>query len=161
MSTKQHKTNAMRKLETEGIEYEPMSYEVNESDLSGVHAAQVMGMDPDMVFKTLVCKAASGGHVVCCIPVAEELDLKKAARAAGEKSLEMLPLRDLLPTTGYVRGGCSPLGMKKQFPTLIDETAILFDRIGVSAGERGLQMLLAPDDLASILDAPMVDLCKS
>ena len=160
MATKQHKTNAMRMLEAAQVDYVSMSYEVDESDLSGVHAAAMLGLEPEVVFKTLVCKAHSGGHVVCCIPVAEELDLKKAARAAGEKSLEMLPLRDLLPTTGYIRGGCSPLGMKKAFPTLIDETAILFDQIGVSAGERGVQMMLAPDDLVAVLGAQYADLCK-
>ena len=160
MATKQHKTNAMRMLEAAQVDYVSMSYEVDESDFSGVHAAAMLGLEPEVVFKTLVCKAHSGGHVVCCIPVAEELDLKKAARAAGEKSLEMLPLRDLLPTTGYIRGGCSPLGMKKAFPTLIDETAILFDQIGVSAGERGVQMMLAPDDLVAVLGAQYADLCK-
>ena len=154
-----HKTNAIRQLDTAGVAYEIVSFEVDESDLSGVHAAELIGADPQTVFKTLVCKSERGGYVVCCIPVAEKLDLKKAARAAGFKELSMLPLRELLPTTGYVHGGCSPLGMKKPFPTYIDETAILFDRIGVSAGERGLQMLLSPEDLARVAGAQFADLC--
>lgn len=155
---KVHKTNAMRMLEVAGVSYSAVTYEVDESDLSGVHAAEVMGADPDTIFKTLVLSTPSAGHVVCCIPVAEELDLKKAAAAAGEKSLQMLPMKQLFSTTGYVRGGCSPLGMKKQFPTFIDETAILFDQIGVSAGERGLQILVNPEDLARVVHAPFVDL---
>lgn len=160
MSKHTSKTNAIRQLDSAGIAYEVRTYDVDESDLSGVHAAEELGLDPAMVFKTLVCTAHSGGHVVCCIPVAEELDLKKAARAAGEKNLEMLPLKKLTPTTGYVRGGCSPLGMKKQFPTLIDETAILYDRVGFSAGERGVQFLVNAEELAGLIDAQLVDLCR-
>ena len=101
-----------------------------------------------------------GGHVVCCIPVADELDLKKAAAAAGEKSLSLMHVRDLEPTTGYVRGGCSPVGMKKRFPTLIDETAQLFDVVHVSGGRRGLSLVLAPDDLARFCDATLADIVR-
>ena len=116
--------------------------------------------DPDSVFKTLVCTADKNSHVVCCIPVSQELDLKKAARAAGFKRGEMLPLKELLPLTGYVRGGCSPIGMKKPFPTLIDETAQLFGRIAVSAGRRGEQILLAADELCRLTGAGYADLTK-
>lgn len=154
------KTNAMRELDVAGIPYKAITYEVDESDLSGVHVASTLGEDVDQVFKTLVCRAPSGRHVVCCIPVAEELDLKAAARAAGEKSLAMLHVKELLPTTGYVRGGCSPVGMKRAFPTLIDETCQLFDTILVSGGRRGLQIEVDPVALAGFLDAKLVDICK-
>lgn len=154
------KTNAMRELDVAGIPYKAVTYEVDESDLSGVHVASTLGEDVDQVFKTLVCRAPSGRHVVCCIPVAEELDLKAAARAAGEKSLAMLHVKELLPTTGYVRGGCSPVGMKRAFPTLIDETCQLFDTILVSGGRRGLQIEVDPVVLAGFLDAKLVDICK-
>lgn len=154
------KTNAMRELDVAGIPYKAVTYEVDESDLSGVHVASTLGEDVDQVFKTLVCRAPSGRHVVCCIPVAEELDLKAAARAAGEKSLAMLHVKELLPTTGYVRGGCSPVGMKRAFPTLIDETCQLFDTILVSGGRRGLQIEVDPVALAGFLDAKLVDICK-
>ena len=152
------KTNAMRELERANIAYTPHAYEVDESDLSGVHVAAQLGEDPDQVFKTLVTQAPSGNHVVCCIPVAAELDLKAAARAAGEKSLAMVHVRDLLGLTGYVRGGCSPVGMKKRFTTLIDETAELFDTIMVSGGRRGLQLEVAPGDLASFCEATLADI---
>ena len=126
------KTNAMRELERGGVAYEAIEFDEPDptgvSDL-GVRIANMLGYDPAQGFKTLVCVAPHGGHVVCCIPSGDELDLKKAAAAAGEKSLTLMHVRDLEPTTGYVRGGCSPVGMKKQFPTLIDETAQLFDDI--------------------------------
>lgn len=154
------KTNAMRELEDAGIAYTPICYEVDESDLSGVHVASTLGEDVDQVFKTLVTVAPGGEHVVCCIPVAEELDLKAAARAVGLKSLSMVHVRDLLPTTGYIRGGCSPVGMKRRFPTIIDETCQLFDTILISGGRRGLQLELDPLALAAYLDAQMVDICK-
>lgn len=147
------KTNAMRELERLGVAYREHTYEVDEDDLSGVHVCAQLGEDPDAVFKTLVCSTASGGHAVCCIPVAETLDLKAAARALGEKSLSMLHMRDLLGVTGYIRGGCSPVGMKRRFPTVIDETCVLYDTIFVSGGRRGLQVELAPDDLVRITDA--------
>jgi Cys-tRNA(Pro)/Cys-tRNA(Cys) deacylase len=148
----------MRLLEAAGIAFRTMEYEVDENDLSGVHVAAQIGEDPDAVFKTLVLKGEKTGYLVCCIPVAEELDLKKVARAAGDKKVEMLPMKELLPTTGYIRGGCSPIGMKKKFPTYIEETAVLFDEIAVSAGVRGQQIILNPDDLARYVDAKMCSL---
>lgn len=157
---KLQKTNAMRELDRAGLAYMVHTYEVDESDLSGTHVADVLGQDPDCVFKTLVTAAPAGEHVVCCIPVAEELDLKRAAAAAGEKSLSMLHVRDLLSTTGYVRGGCSPVGMKKRFPTLIDETAQLFDTIMISGGRRGVQIELTPDDLGTYCGSTFADICR-
>lgn len=154
------KTNAMRELERAGIAYRAITYEVDESDLSGVHAAAVLGEDPDQVFKTLVTTAPDGDHVVCCIPVAEELDLKAAARVAGEKSLEMMHVRDLLAATGYVRGGCSPVGMKRRYRTIVDETCQLFDEIMVSGGRRGLQLAVDPEALVGFCGAAMADICK-
>lgn len=152
------KTNALRMLERAGLPYRTVEYEVDETDLSGVHVAQQLGQPCGQVFKTLVLKGVRRGYLVCCIPVAEELDLKKAAVAAGEKKVEMLPLKELLPVTGYIRGGCSPVGMKKQFPTWLDETALLFEEIAVSAGVRGLQMLVRPTELIRFLSAQTADL---
>ncbi len=141
------KTNAMRLLEAAKIPYQAKEYEVDETDLSGSHAADMMGADHDTVFKTLVLKGEKTGYLVCCIPVDEELDLKKVAKAAHDKKVEMIPMKDLLPLTGYVRGGCSPVGMKKKFPLYIEETARLFPQIAVSAGQRGVQIILDPNDL--------------
>ena len=154
---KEAKTNAMRALERAKIAYTPHEYDASEG-VDGVHAAQSLGVDPARVFKTLVTHARSGGHCVFVIPVARELDLKKAARAAGEKSVEMLHVKDLLPTTGYVRGGCSPVGMKKAFPTFVDESALLHERIFVSAGRIGQQVELAPRDLAVLTGPRLADL---
>jgi Cys-tRNA(Pro)/Cys-tRNA(Cys) deacylase len=148
----------MRLLDAAGIRYEVKEYPVDESDLSGLHAAELLGLPPELIFKTLVLKGASGAYVVCCIPVTGEVDLKKAARAAGEKSIHLIPVKDLQSLTGYIRGGCSPVGMKKPFPTFIDETAELFDAIGVSAGQRGIQLILAPGDLAGFIGAVFADL---
>jgi len=152
------KTNAMRLLENAGIPFETGEYEVDESDLSGVHAAKVLGLDPDCMFKTLVCRDDRGGYQVFCIPVAYELDLKKCAAAAGVKRCEMIHVKELLPLTGYIRGGCSPVGMKKKFPTCIDETAVLCEKIYVSAGQRGLQLIVNPEALRSFLCAKFADL---
>lgn len=152
------KTNVMRMLDKAKIEYTTKEYEVDESDLSGVHVAESVGMDTDVVFKTLVGKGDKTGFCVFCIPCAEELDLKKAAKVSGNKRVELLPLKDLLPTTGYIRGGCSPIGMKKLFPTFINETAILFDNIAVSGGMRGLQVILSPDSLRDFINAVYADL---
>lgn len=152
------KTNVMRQLEKAGIAFRTMEYEVDENDLSGVHVAAQLGQPVEQVFKTLVLKGDKKGYLVCCIPVAEELDLKKVAKAAGEKKVEMLPMKELLPVTGYIRGGCSPVGMKKKFPTYMDETAILFDEIAVSAGVRGAQVILNPEDLAKFTEAEMAEL---
>lgn len=158
------KTNAMRELERGGVAYEAIEFDEPDptgvSDL-GVRIANMLGYDPAQGFKTLVCVAPHGGHVVCCIPSGDELDLKKAAAAAGEKSLTLMHVRDLEPTTGYVRGGCSPVGMKKQFPTLIDETAQLFDDIYISGGRLGLTLKLAPDELEAFLGATLADICRS
>ena len=150
-------TNAMRLLKQAGIEYDTAQYEPDENDLSGVHAAQVLGIDPDCMFKTLVTRGAGRSLYVFCIPVAQELNLKKCAQAAGEKKIEMIHVRELLGLTGYVRGGCSPVGMKKKYPTFIDETAVLFDRIYVSAGQRGVQMIVNPAQLAEYVGATFAD----
>jgi Cys-tRNA(Pro)/Cys-tRNA(Cys) deacylase len=143
----QTKTNAMRILESLGIPYKVLAYEVDEEDLSAETAASKLGLDPDRVFKTLALHGDKTGIFLCCVPAAAEVDLKKAARASGNKSVEMLALKELLPTTGYIRGGCSPIGTKRKFPVFVDETAQLFEEISVSAGQRGLQVLLAPDNL--------------
>lgn len=158
---KLQKSNAMRELDRAGIAYE--AEEVVEDDISrgvGVRIAEQLGEDPDSAFKTLVCVAPGGDHVVCCIPVAAELDLKRAAAAAGEKSLSLMPIKDLEAVTGYVRGGCTPIGMKKLFPTLFDETAQLFDTIGISGGRRGLSLRVAPEPLAELIGAKFVDIAR-
>ena len=152
------KTNAIRTLETSRVSFETASYEVDESDLTGETVAHRIGADPDTVFKTLVCSGDKNGYVVFCIPVTTNLDLKKAAVSSGNKKVEMIKVRELFPLTGYVRGGCSPVGMKKQLQTYIDETAQLFDRIYVSAGVRGMQIKLNPDDLAETIGARYADL---
>lgn len=156
--THEETTNAMRLLRAAGIPFETRSYEVDESDLSGVHAAQVLGAPAEQVFKTLVAKGDRRGYLVFVIPVAEELDLKKCAAAAGDKRVELIPMKDLLPLTGYLRGGCSPVGMKKQFPTFFDETATLFGQILVSAGKRGLQLVVDPQQLCGFLGGNFADL---
>ena len=148
----------MRLLDAAGIEYIPGEYEVDENNLSGSHAADMMGVEHDSMYKTLVLKGEKKGYLVCCIPVDEELDLKKVAKAAGDKKVEMIHMKDLLPLTGYSRGGCSPVGMKKRFPTYIEETAILYDRITVSAGQRGVQISVEPDKLAGYLEAEFAPL---
>lgn len=152
------RTNVMRLLDAAGIAYETREYPWQEDDLSGTHAAQELGMPPEQVFKTLVARGDKTGPLVFCIPAEENLDLRKAASASGNKRVEMLPLRELTGLTGYQRGGCSPIGMKKKFPTCIDETAILFDTIGVSAGMRGVQILLNPQALADYIGAQFAEL---
>ena len=147
------KTNVMRLLDAAKIPYEAKEYPVDENDLSGSHAADMLGVDHGSVFKTLVLKGERTGFLVCCIPVDGEVDLKKAAKAAGDKKVEMLPMKDLLATTGYIRGGCSPIGMKKRFPTFIDEAALKYETIAVSAGQRGFQVLLSPQALADYVGA--------
>ena len=143
------KTNVMRLLDAAGIRYRTAEYEYDESDLSGRHAAEQLDLPAEQVFKTLVARGDKTGPVVFCIPVLDELDLRRAAAVSGNKKVELIHLKELLPLTGYLRGGCSPIGMKKKFPTYIDETCILFDEIAVSAGARGKQIILAPDDLVS------------
>lgn len=157
---KLQKTNAMRELERAGIAFEVRTYEVDESDLSGVHVAEQLGEDAGQGFKTLVTVSPQGGHVVCCIPVAEELDLKRAAAVAGEKSLSMMHVRDLVPVTGYMRGGCSPVGMKKRFPTIIDETCLLWDSIFISGGKRGIQLVVAPEELVAFTGATVAPITR-
>ena len=135
-----------------------MFYEYDETDLNGNHAAKAIGYPPEQVYKTLVTRGSKNGIFVFCIPVCCELDLKKAALAAGDKSISMVPVKDLLSLTGYIRGGCSPIGMKKKYPTFIEESCILYEEIAVSAGQRGHQMLLSPMDLIQLTDAKTVDI---
>lgn len=152
------KTNAIRLLEQAGIDYEARMYPVDESDLSGTHAAVVLGLPAGQVFKTLVLRGAKTGYFVCCIPVDQEVDLKKAAKAVGDKKAEMLPMKDLLPVTGYLRGGCSPVGMKKKFPTFFDASAQKWERISVSAGTRGEMVLVGPERLRALTGAMYAEL---
>ncbi len=152
------KTNAMRMLDSAGISYQSYEYECDESDLSGTRVASQIGLPCDMVFKTLVAKGDKSGFCVFCIPVEAELDLKKAAKHSGNKKVELLAVKELLPTTGYIRGGCSPVGMKKSFPTYFDETVILFDDITVSAGVRGCQLRVNSEQLIGYLEAEVCPL---
>ena len=152
------KTNAVRLVEQAKILCREHFYDYDENDLNGMHAAEALGRDPEEVFKTLVARGAKTGINVFCIPVCCELDLKKAAKAAGDKNMELIPVKELLGLTGYIRGGCSPVGMKKKYPTYIDETCELYDTIAVSAGERGYQMVLPPLALAGLVEATLADL---
>jgi Cys-tRNA(Pro)/Cys-tRNA(Cys) deacylase len=145
------KTNAMRMLDKAGVSYSTKEYEVDENDLSGSHVADLMGVDHGSIFKTLVLKGEKTGYLVCCIPVDGELDLKKVAKAAGDKKVEMIPMKDLQAITGYIRGGCSPIGMKKPFPTFIEESAQEYPQIAVSGGVRGQQIIISPESLASFI----------
>ena len=147
------KTNAMRRLDAAKIKYEVKEYEVDESDLSGVHIASQIGLPCEMVFKTLTAKGDKTGVIVFCIPAHKEIDLKKAAAITGNKKVELLPVKDLLATTGYIRGGCSPIGMKRNFPTFIEESAREHEKITVSAGIKGAQLLLRVDDLVQFVGA--------
>ena len=152
------KTNAVRLVQQAGIPCREAFYEYDEKDLSGIHAANAVGMPEEQVFKTLVARGEKTGINVFCIPVCCSLDLKKAARAAGDKNMEMIAVKELLGLTGYIRGGCSPVGMKKKYPTFFDETCILWDEIAVSAGARGHQMILPPEPLAALVNAEFVDI---
>lgn len=152
------KTNAVRIVQQSGIPCREEFYEFDEHDLNGNHAAAAIGKPAEEVFKTLVARGERTGINVFCIPVCCELDLKKAAKAAGDKNMELVPVKELLSLTGYIRGGCSPVGMKKKYPTYFDETCILYDEIAVSAGARGHQMLVPPEDLANLVDAKLVDI---
>lgn len=160
MAKKEEKTNVMRVLEQKGISYIPHTYPHGENAPDGVTVARSLGQDPAAVFKTLVTESASGAYYVFPIPVAETLDLKKAARAVGEKWVAMLPAKKLLPLTGYVHGGCSPVGMKKQFVTVFDETCLLLDTLCVSAGKVGYQVEAAPGDLLALVGASTADLTE-
>ncbi|MDD3032959.1 MAG: Cys-tRNA(Pro) deacylase [Bacteroidales bacterium] len=144
------KTNAARLLDKAAIEYELIPYEVDEEDLSAVHVAEQLGEPVEKVFKTLVLKGDKSGYFVCVIPGADELDLKLAAKVSGNKNCDLIPMKDLLSVTGYIRGACSPIGMKKHFPTYIHHSCKNFDKIYVSAGKRGLQLYLSPEDLVSV-----------
>lgn len=153
-----NKTNAMRILDALSIKYDCMSYETEDDHIDGVSVAHKTGQNPESVFKTLVAVGHSKLLYVFCIPVEYELDLKKAAKASNEKNIEMLPLRDLTKNTGYVRGGCSPIGMKKHYSTFVDESAQLQDKILVSAGVIGTQIIISPDDLIRAAEASYADL---
>lgn len=152
------KTNAVRLVQQAKIPCREAFYEFDEKDLNGIHAAQALNMPAEQVFKTLVARGERTGINVFCIPVCCELDLKKAAKAAGDKNMELVAVKELLPLTGYIRGGCSPVGMKKKYPTYLDETCILWEEIAVSAGERGHQMILNPEALAQLVSAELVDI---
>ena len=152
------KTNAARLLDAAGIAYELVPYEVDENDLAAAHIAQQLGEPLEQVFKTLVLKGDRSSYFVCVLPGGEELDLKKAAKVSGNKSCDLIPMKELLPVTGYIRGGCSPVGMKKAFPTYLEESAQLYDYIYVSAGVRGLQFKIAPDALTGYVGAVYADL---
>lgn len=155
---KEEKTNVMRVLDQKKIPYTAHTYPVGDAAPDGVSVAQMLGQDPAAVFKTLVVKGASGGYYVFDIPAAETLDLKKAARAVGEKSVAMLPAKELLPLTGYVHGGCSPVGMKKRFPTVFHESCLEHETICVSAGKVGFQVELNPADLIALAGGKTADL---
>jgi len=158
MKEKINKTNVARLLDKAKIDYELIPYEVDESDLSAIHVAEQLDEDVNQVFKTLVLHGDKSGYFVCIIPGGDEVDLKKAAKVSGNKKCEMIPMKELLPLTGYIRGACSPIGMKKHFPTYIHETAQLYDHIYVSAGQRGLQIKLASEDLIKEVRATIVDI---
>jgi len=153
-----NKTNVARLLDQAKVEYELIPYDVDENDLSATHVAAQLGEDVNKVFKTLVLEGDKTKYFVCVIPGDEEVNLKKAAKVSGNKSCNMLPLKELLPLTGYIRGGCSPIGMKKHFPTYIHQTANDYDKIYVSAGQRGLQIKISPSDLLLESNATIADL---
>ena len=159
--SKLQKTNAARLLDQKKIAYELIPYEVDENDLGAQHIADQLGEDINQVFKTLVLKGERMGYFVCVVPGNAEVDLKKAAKVAGDKKCDLIPMKELLPLTGYIRGGCSPIGMKKHFPTFIHESCQNFDYIYVSAGQRGLQFRINPQDLISVAGATVADLVLS
>ena len=152
------KTNAVRLLDLKKVDYKLYEYDAPDGFLDGVSVAIATGFEPDMVYKTLVVQGVSKEYYVCVIPVAHELDLKKAAKHFGEKKIDMIPARDITKVTGYIKGGCSPVGMKKQFRTAVDESALNLERIVVSAGKVGLQMELPVQSLINAVDAKLVDL---
>lgn len=154
------KTNVLRHLDAAKIPYETREYDASDENYDGKLIAQKVDLPMEMVYKTLVLTGDKTKYLVCVIPVEKELDLKAVARATGNKSVAMLPQKDLLPLTGYLRGGCSPIGMKKAFPTFIQEDAELLERISVSAGVRGCQVILAVDALMGCTNAKFVDLCR-
>lgn len=153
MAKKIEKTNAARLLDRAGIAYELVPYEVDESNLAATHVAECLGEPIEQVFKTLVLRGDRSGHFVCVVPGDKEVDLKGAARISGNKSAELIPMKELLPTTGYIRGGCTPIAMKRRFPTFIDSSAMQFDHIYISAGVRGLQLRISPQELVGFVGA--------
>lgn len=158
MAKKINKTNAARLLDQAHVAYELVPYEVDENNLAADHVAASLGEDIHQVFKTLVLHGDKTGHFVCVIPGCDEVDLKKAARVSGNKKVEMIAMKQLLPTTGYIRGGCSPIGMKKPFPTYFHTTCNDFQYIYVSAGMRGLQLKMAPAELVAFVGAQVADI---
>lgn len=158
MAKKTDKTNAARLLDRAKIAYQLIPYQVDENDLAATHVAESLGEPIERVFKTLVLKGDRNGHFVCVVQGDKEVNLKSAAKISGNKSAELIPMKELLPTTGYIRGGCSPIGMKKQLPTYIDNSALQFDYIYVSAGIRGLQLKLSPQDLIRFTNAQIAEI---
>lgn len=154
------KTNALRILDQHKIQYDIFTYEYDEDDVTGKTYRHDEPVEEGAVFKTLVLKGERNGFLVCCVPSLEEIDLKKLASAFKDKKVEMLPMKDLLGTTGYIRGGCSPIGMKKKFPTFIDESCLNYERIAVSAGQRGMQVILKTEDLIKVVDAKIASVIK-
>jgi Cys-tRNA(Pro)/Cys-tRNA(Cys) deacylase len=153
-----NKTNAARILDRHNIKYNLVEYQVDEEDLSAVHVASLLGQDVGQVFKTLVLRGDKTGVFICIIPGGDEVDLKKAAKASGNKNCAMIPMKEILGLTGYIRGGCSPLGMKKDYPTYIDEQCVLYDTIFISAGIRGMQIEIAPGDLNTAVGCEVCEL---
>jgi Cys-tRNA(Pro)/Cys-tRNA(Cys) deacylase len=153
-----NKTNAVRLLDAQKIPYELLEYDVDENDLNAVTLARKIGQDPAQIFKTLVLRGDKTGIFVAVVPGNAEVDLKKVARITGNKSAELVTMKELLPLTGYIRGGCSPLGMKKNYPVQIHETCLLYDRIFISAGTRGMQIRISPDDLVRMTGAVVCDI---
>ncbi|MBQ6881423.1 MAG: Cys-tRNA(Pro) deacylase [Alistipes sp.] len=160
MAKKIEKTNAARLLDRAKIDYELVPYTVDENDLAATHVAEELGEPIEQVFKTLILKGDRNGFLVCVIPGDREVDLKKAAKISGNKSVQMLPMKELLPTTGYIRGGCSPIGMKKRFPTFLHATCLDFTHIYISAGVRGLQLKIDPQALIGYTEAVVADLTE-
>ncbi|MFV0155092.1 Cys-tRNA(Pro) deacylase [Empedobacter falsenii] len=160
MSNKTAKTNAVRLLDTQNVSYTLREYEVDEEHIDALHVAKSLGVNPKGIYKTLVLKGNISPYLVAVIPANTHLDMKKFAKVSGNKNCEMLPLKDLLKVTGYIRGGCSPIGMKKQFPTYIEELALIQDQICISAGKKGLQILLNAEDLGNIIDAKFEDITQ-
>lgn len=160
MAAKEAKTNAARLLDRAGVKYSLNTYTVDENDLSAVHVAEQLGVDPGLLYKTLVLRGDRTGVFVCVIAGDAELDLKKAAKASGNKKAEMVAMKELLPLTGYIRGGCSPIGMKKHYPTYVDPAALERPEIFISAGVRGLQIRIAPADLISFAEASVCDIAE-
>lgn len=158
MAKKIEKTNAARLLDRAKIAYELVPYQVDENNLAATHVAESLGEPIERVYKTLVLSGDRNGYFVCVVQGDKEVNLKAAAKVSGNKSAEMIPMKELLPTTGYIRGGCTPIGMKKRFPTFIDTTALQYDHIFISAGVRGLQLKLNPQELISYIDAQVADI---